>query len=625
MCGIAGKIVIGGRVKQEDLENLSAAVAHRGLDDSGLVIINRGQVGLVNRRLAVQDLSPAGHQPMRRGEVWITFNGEVYNFGEIRNRLRQKGCRFKSGSDTEVILAGYELWGIQILERMRGQFALAIFDGQRQKLFLARDRLGEKPLKYVWDGKTLIFASELKSILTQPEITKKVNWLGVHQYLTFGYIPAPMTGFFGIFKLEPAHVIELDLSSGKLKKNRYWDLDYSQKLKLTEEEWGERLRLAFKEAVSLQMIADVPVGAFLSGGVDSSALVAMMAQSTNKKIKTFSIGFKEPSHDETAYAKTIADLYKTDHGVIRVNPTEIKDLFDMVGHFEELLANSSMLISYLVSRQARKAVTVVLSGDGGDENFTGYLKHEKLARDLWFEQYNNATSRLNGVGKWAMEMFKSGPMFKGARYLVASQMPYAERYVTYNCYLTHEDKQVLYTPAFKAESKKWPDYEVYSSLADGLKRFSPADRMLYADFFNYLPEDLLAKSDLASMAVALENRSPYLDHKFVELCAKIPFDLKVRGGQAKYIWKKALKGLVPRENMYRKKMGFSIPLSKWFDGDLGKLAKDRLLGRGFLLNEVIDQRSLVEYLKNRNSANAYELKLWAILYLQLWMERFFKS
>jgi asparagine synthase (glutamine-hydrolysing) len=291
-----------------------------------------------------------------------------------------------------VILAGYEEWGINVIDRMRGQFAFALFDGRRRRLFLVRDRMGEKPLKYFWDGKTMVFASELKAILTQPEVVKEVNWKGVHQYLTYGYVPAPMTSFVGIKKLEPAHLVELNMVSGKLTKTRYWDVDFSKKLKLSENEWGERLRAGFEEATKLQMVADVPVGAFLSGGVDSSALVAMMAKSTKERVITFSIGFKDATHDETKYAKQIGKLFNTDHEVIRVNPWQVKSLLEMVEHFEELLANSSLLISYLVSKQARKKVTVVLTGDGGDENFSGYLKHQKLARDLWFDYYKQPTT-----------------------------------------------------------------------------------------------------------------------------------------------------------------------------------------------------------------------------------------
>ena len=595
MCGIAGKVVMGG------------------------------QVGLINRRLAIQDLTLAGHQPMNRGKTWVTFNGEIYNFREIRETLRGLRYRFRSGSDTEVILAGYDAWGIKVLDRLRGQFGLAIYDDKRRRLFLARDRFGEKPLKYTWDGTTFVFASELKAILTQAEVKREVNWQGVYQYLTYGYIPAPQTSFAKIYKLEPAHYLVLDLVGRTLTKKRYWDLDFSSKWSLSVGEWRERLLAAFFEATKLQMMADVPVVAFLSGGVDSSALVAMMARCTNKKVKTFSIGFAERSHDETGYAQKIADMFGTDHQVIRVNPWDMNTLYELVDHFEELLANSSLLVSYAVAKQARRKVTVALSGDGGDENFTGYLKHEKLARDLWFENYKTAAKLFSKPSKWTMENFKSGPAYKWAKYLLASQTPWAQRYITYNCYLTRADKDCLYTKEFSQRAGSWPDYEVYTQYADGLKNFSPADRMLYADLFNYLPEDLLTKTDLASMAVSLENRSPYLDHKFVELTAKIPFDLKVRGGEAKYIWKRALRDVVPAENIYRKKMGFGIPLDKWFNGKLGDLAQEKLLSRDFLLKEVFDQRELARYLKERGQANVYELKLWAILYLQLWMEKLFRN
>src|SRR3972149_8824879 len=389
MCGIAGKVVFGeGKISEEDLTKMGNAIAHRGPDDSGTYVSKDRSVGLVNRRLAIIDLSPKGHQPMGYQERYvITFNGEIYNFQEEREKLRKQGYRFTSKTDTEVILALYARYGKGCLKYLRGMFSFAIYDAKEKTLFAAVGRLGKKPFKYFWNGRAFIFASELKAILTQKEVKAVCDWDAVHNYLTYGYVFSPQTGFKDINKLGPGQYLFLDIEKKRLEKVRYYKPDFSQKLHLGEEEWIERILEELTEATRLRMISDVPIGAFLSGGVDSSMVVATMARLSSKPIKTFTIGFKESSMNETAHAKRIAKLYRTDHTELIVEPASVEILPWLVKHFEEPFGDASSLITYLVSKMAREKVTVILNGDGGDENFGGYDRYCRLKRDAFADNF----------------------------------------------------------------------------------------------------------------------------------------------------------------------------------------------------------------------------------------------
>lgn len=620
MCGIAGKVSFTQKpVVTTDLVKMAEAIAHRGPDDSGTYLSPDRKVGLANRRLAIIDLSPAGHMPMSlKNRYWITFNGEIYNFQTERQALEKTGYRFRSSSDTEVILALYDKYGAKCLDHLRGMFAFAIYDSAKNTLFLARDRLGKKPLKYYADSSVFIFASELKALFTQGEVRKSPDFVAIHHYLTFGYAPAPLTGFENIQKLPPAHYLLLDIKTGKAQKKRYWFPDYNTKLALTEAEWRQRILSTLDEAVKLRLVSDVPLGAFLSGGTDSSAIVALMAKHSSTPVKTFSIGFKEKSHDETKYAKSIATLYQTDHTEFVVEPESLNILPNLIRQFEEPFANSSFLISYLVAKMAREKVTVILNGDGGDENFAGYdARHFRLQRDVFADKF---APLLDTFGLPVAKLLGKTSM---VRFLEKRQTPLADRYLSYNIYLENKDKNALYLDRFKSELGDINSYELVRQKFEESRAGDPRDQALYYDLTSYFPDDLLAKSDLSAMAVSLEGRSPFADHKAVELACQIPFDLKVKGGITKYILKKSLEDLVPKENLYRAKMGFSIPLGKWFNGDLGKYAQTKLFDKRAFTTKIFDQNAVAKLLDSHSQQNDVGLKLWPILSLELWFEEYF--
>ncbi len=619
MCGIAGKIYFNKDVvERSDLSSMSQKIIHRGPDDEGIYISQDRKVGLVNRRLAIIDLSKKGHMPMSyKNRYVITYNGEVYNFQSERKLLEKLGYKFNSNSDTEVILALYDKYGVKCLDHLRGMFAFAIYDTVKNIVFFARDRLGKKPLKYYFSPEAFIFASELKAILTQKEVIKEPDFLAIHHYLTFGYVPAPMTGFIGINKLEPGHYLLVDIKKGTLQKRRYWDVDFSHKLSLSEREWKERILETLEESTKLRMISDVPIGVFLSGGVDSSAITALMAKNSKVPVKTFTIGFKDKIHDERKYADAIVNLYKTDHTELIVEPESIEVLPDLVRQFEEPYANSSFIISYLVAKMARQKVTVILNGDAGDENFAGYESRMfRLTRDI------NA-DKFGFLLNFGIPLAKALGKNQVVRFLEKRKTPLADRYISYNVYLENKDKENLYTDFFTDKTKDINSYEIVRKKFKESNTTDPYDQALYYDLIQYFPDDLLAKSDLSSMFVSLEGRSPFADHKMVELACQIPFDLKVKGGTTKYILKKSLEDIVPKENMYREKKGFSVPLGKWFSGNLRKYAQSKILRKNAFTSKLFDKNKVQNLLTSHSTKNDMGLKLWSILALELWFEEYF--
>jgi asparagine synthase (glutamine-hydrolysing) len=620
MCGIAGKIYFNNSdVHESELSSMSQKIIHRGPDDEGIYISDDKKVGLVNRRLSIIDLSKNGHMPMLyKNRYVITYNGEVYNFQTERKILEKQGYKFRSNSDTEVILALYDKYGVGCLDHLRGMFAFAIYDKIKNTVFIARDRLGKKPLKYFSSPGIFIFASELKAILTQKEIHKEPDYIAIHHFLTFGYVPAPMTGFVGIKKLEPGHYLLIDIKNGKTRDEKYWKPDFSQKLYLSEDEWKKRILSTLEEATKLRMISDVPIGAFLSGGVDSSAIVAMMAKNSNIPIKTFTIGFKEKTHDETKYANAISKLYGTDHTEFVVEPESIEILPDLINQFEEPYANSSFIISYLVAKMAKEKVTVILNGDGGDENFAGYESRVfRLERDVKADRFGFL---LNYLGFPIAKILGKSQI---VRFLEKRKTPLADRYLSYNIYLENKDKESIYSDFFRNQTGNNNSYKIVRNKFEEANAPDSRDKALYYDLTQYFPDDLLAKSDLSSMFVSLEGRSPFADHKLVELASQIPFDLKLKNGITKYILKKSLEGLVPKENMYREKKGFSIPLGDWFSGDLGKYSKSKLLRKDAFTSKLFSKDKITDLLKSHGKENDIGLKIWPILALELWFEEYF--
>ncbi len=628
MCGIAGKISLTNQsVSTEAVETMCDAIKHRGPDDSGTYLSPDRKIGLGHRRLAIIDLSPLGHQPMRYLDRYeIVFNGEIYNFQEERALLEKDGYTFQSHSDTEVILALYDKYGERCLERLRGMFAFAIYDEQEQILFVARDRVGKKPFKYFFDGETFLFASELKAILTQPEYRREPDYVAIHHYLTLQYVPAPMTGFKGIAKLEPGHFLKLDVKAKTLEKKRYWKLDYSEKLNLSEEEWKQRIIDTLEESVKLRMISDVPIGAFLSGGVDSSAIVALMARNSSQPIKTFSIGFKEEKYNELPYARRVAETFGTEHTEFIVEPHTIELLPMLVRQYEEPFADSSALPTYYVSKLTREHVTVALNGDGGDENFAGYTRYAALQASFILERFSWLAKTVGvPMTKLLTDRVPNTLTSRMHRFTKTLSIDYRERYMGFTSYFTNEQKALLYTEDFKAKvwSKNTSDLIGVRFLESGSK--NRTEQAVYADFATYLPEDLMAKVDIATMAVSLEGRSPFLDHVLLELSAKIPFNLKLKGfNDKKYILKEALRGLVPDEVMDRPKMGFGVPIDHWFRNELAGYAREKLLG-GELVKRNIVRKEYVAWIIDQHTGTRvnYANHLWALLTLELWLEEYF--
>lgn len=628
MCGITGKISLSDKnISASEVEAMCDAIRHRGPDDHGAYVSPDAKVGLGHRRLAIIDLSPLGHQPMRYLDRYvIVFNGEIYNFQEKRTQLVKDGYTFRSHSDTEVILALYDKYREGCLDHLRGMFAFALYDEQEQTLFCARDRVGKKPFKYFFDGNVFLFASELKAILTQPEYTREIDYEAIHHYLTLQYVPAPLTGFRNIQKLESAHYLSLDLKTKTLKKERYWKLDYSQKLSLSEEEWKKQILEKLEESVKMRMVSDVPLGAFLSGGVDSSAVVAMMARHSTNPIKTFSIGFKEEKYNELPYARMVAEQFKTDHTEFIVEPNAIDVLPLLVRQYEEPFADSSALPTYYVSKLTRKYVTVALNGDGGDENFAGYTRYSAFQSSIFLEHFSWLAKTL-GVPITCLlkNLFRTTLFDRIYRLTKSLAVDYRERYMGFTSYFTNEQKAKLYTDAFRQKILNNNTYDLIGKrfLEAGAK--NKTEQAVYADFATYLPEDLLVKVDIASMTVALEGRSPFLDHEFLELTAKIPFDLKIKGlNNKKYILKKALAHILPHNILYRPKMGFGVPIDAWFRGELREYAQKKLTGGKLVSQGLFKKEAIEEILHTHISTQInFSPQIWALLTLELWLEEYF--
>lgn len=629
MCGIAGKISFSTPVTPQSVEAMCTAIKHRGPDDSGVYISPDQNIGLGHRRLSIIDLSPLGHQPMRYLDRYeIVFNGEIYNFQEKREALQKEGYTFQSQSDTEVIMALYDKYKEKCLDHLRGMFALALYDEQEQVLFCARDRVGKKPFKYYFDGNTFLFASELKAILTQSEYQKEIDYEAIHHYLTLQYVPAPLTGFVGIKKLEPAHYLILDLKTRALKKERYWKIDYSKKLSLSETEWKKRILEKLEESVRLRMISDVPLGAFLSGGIDSSAVVALMAKHSDKPIKTFSIGFQEEKYNELPYARKIADQFKTDHTEFIVEPDAIDILPLLVRQYEEPFADSSALPTYYVSKLTREHVTVALNGDGGDENFAGYTRYAAFRASLFLENFSWLAKTIGvPITRLIKNILPTTFFDRLYRLTTSLATDYRERYMGFTSYFTNEQKEELYTDSFRKNIRGENTYDLIGKQFLESGSNDKTEQAVYADFATYLPEDLLTKVDIASMAVSLEGRSPFLDHEFLELTAQIPFSLKLKGfNNKKYILKETLRGIIPDEILFRPKMGFGVPIDTWFRDELKTYSQDKLLHGELVRRKLFRPEAIQKLLHTHTSTQInYSPQIWALLTLELWLEEYFKK
>ncbi len=612
MCGINGFVSLRGRpIDPGRIEKMNKTISYRGPDDSG--VYSDGPVGFGHLRLSILDLSPKGHQPMtytHKGRtVVITYNGEVYNFLELRMQLQQKGYHFESETDTEVILAAYLEYGTQCVELFNGMFAFVIFDKEKQLLFGARDRFGKKPLKYYLDKEQFIFSSELKAILTHP-IPREVDEEAVNEFLTLQYVPAPRTGFRDISKLEHAHYFILSLADGLFAKHRYFSLDYSQKISLSVSEWEDRIRSELTAAVSRRLISDVPVGAFLSGGIDSSAVVACMSKLCDQ-VKTFTISFKEQGFDESTYARTVADLYHTDHHEFEVGPKDLQSsIEDLIIHYEEPYADSSQLPTYLLSKQTRDYVTVALSGDGGDENFGGYTKHQAFVA-LRKHPFLVRLLQMTPAGLFPEKV-------QVVREFANASM--TNQYFNLSGFFDEVSKRKLY-----ARSKHFLlGRDRFAQELKHLSSYAIADQVMWLDFNHYLPDDLNVKMDMASMRHALEVRAPFLDYTFVSLMAQMPPALKISGGQGKKILRSAFAPLLPPGILNRRKHGFSVPLNIWFQGELFPYVSDHLRDKESVIYEFFDYDHIQEFIQRHLKYGRYGKRLWALLALDIWYKAYFR-
>lgn len=627
MCGICGITGRSDKVNKGNLEAMCRELAHRGPDDEG-IYIGRGvksPVGLGHRRLSIIDLTKNGHQPMPNEDssLWLVLNGEIYNYKQLRKDLEGRGHRFRSNTDAEVVLHLYEDFAEKCVSYLRGPFAFVIWDEKQDRLFLARDRIGQKPLFYYYGEQLFCFASELSALVESGLVDKEINHEAIDAYLTFGYVPAPETIYRRIFKLLPAHYGILQ--NGKFRSEKYWDLDYSRKIAISEEEAASELIRLLKEAVSLRLLSDVPLGVFLSGGVDSSAVVALMSQLVNK-VKTFSIGFDDADFNELKYAGNIARHFSTEHHEFIVRPKALEVLPLLVERYGEPYADSSAIPTYYVSRQTRKYVTVALNGDGGDESFAGYERYQAMALA---ERYNRFPSFLrDGLTQTIIRLLPDSVNFKSKRrrlrrFFENVSTPFYRRYCRWVCMIDDNQKNKLYSEDFKKQLNKYNPADWlrdYPGLPD---QMALVDRLMAIDIKTNLANDLTVKMDIASMANSLETRSPFLDQEVMQFAAKLPDNFKLRRSIKKYILKKGLKDLLPPSNMHRPKMGFGVPAGRWMRKDLKGYVQSVLFSKHAFSRGYFNPNDLKDYInKHLNADKDHSFGVWTLLMLELWHQRF---
>jgi asparagine synthase (glutamine-hydrolysing) len=606
---------------RDQIARMLGVIEHRGPDDEGHYIEPGIAMGM--RRLSIIDLA-TGRQPISNedGSIWIVFNGEIYNHRELRETLLARGHKLRTRSDTETIAHLYEDEGERCVERLRGMFAFAIWDSRERRLFLARDRVGKKPLHYALAGRTLVFGSEIKSLLQHPGVKREVNLRAISDYLSFGYVPDPATAFDGVYKLPPGHT--LTFKDGVINTRRYWDFDYSGDLggrdlrepEAREEDYVERLRELIAESVRVRLESEVPLGAFLSGGIDSSVVVAMMAR--EMKVKTFSIGFSDSGFDELRYARIAARHFGADHHEFVVTPDVCRLVEEIVWHHDEPFADVSSVPTYVVSKMAREHVTVALSGDGGDEVFGGY---ERYVVDRRRQRYERIPAFLRRGLLRASQPLPRGAY--GKRFLRNIALEPAARYVDSVTYFDRDAQFNLFSEdASRALAGYDPAERFERTFAAPASR-SRLERLLYLDSKTYLPGDILVKVDRMSMANSLETRAPLLDHRLIEFAQTIPASLKLRGLETKYILKRAAAGLIPDEIINRPKQGFDVPIRRWFNLELREMLDDTLRSARARERGDFNHRAVLAILdEHRRGVRDHARHLWSLLVLELWRRAF---
>lgn len=624
MCGIAGFISKEKNLPMAEreilLDKMCRVITHRGPDEQGTIVKDKAALGM--RRLSIIDLK-SGQQPIFdcSQNLAIVFNGEIYNYQSLKKDLESRGHKFKTSSDTETIVHAYEEFGADCVKYLRGMFAFAIYDFAQESLFIARDRVGKKPLFYSLTANgDFVFGSELKVLLEHGEISKEIDYSALDAYLTFGYVPEEFCIFKNVHKLAPGHF--LASKNGEIKTRKYWDFDYSKKSEVkTEAEYIEILREKIREAVKIRLISEVPLGAFLSGGVDSSSIVGMMSEVSETPVKTFSIGFNEDSFDELKYARVAAKHFNTEHHEFIVTPDLVEIVDDLVWHFDEPFADSSALPTFMVSKMARDFVTVVLSGDGGDELFAGYTRYVTDKKRSGFANLPKALR--SGILQPLSEAMPHGA--KGKNFLYNTSLDAVDRYIDSVSHFGKLKKRELYGKVLRENlnGDLGKAASIYKDLAESVRSENAVDRLLYLDSKTYLPSDILTKVDRMTMATSLEARVPLLDHELIEFVQTIPAELKLKGTETKYIFKKAMEGIVPHEILYREKQGFGVPVNEWINSKLkdkihGILSERKTVERGYFEPRYI-KVLLDEHAANRRD---HSHALWILWMLELWHRKF---
>jgi len=617
MCGIVGIVAGPGAPLPAEsvVRAMCAAITHRGPDDEGVYRDEHATIGM--RRLSIIDLG-GGHQPIHNedGTVQAVFNGEIYNYRDLRGELETKGHRFYTQSDTEVIVHGYEEWGDGCFSRMDGMFGIALWDLRNRTLVLARDRFGEKPLFYSESSCGLVFASELKSLLAVPGFPLAVDPEAVRAYVCFGYVPAPGSIFRGVRKLLPGHFLRV--AEGRSTVAPYYRLDFGPKHLLTEAEAEEELARLLDRAVASRLVSDVPFGAFLSGGLDSSVVVALMSRHLNQPVRTFSIGFREDAYNELSDARRVAQHLGTEHHELVVEPDAVDLLQRLVWYLDEPFADSSAVPTFLVAKLARERVKMALTGDGGDETFAGYtryLRHLDLERAGALKPLAATVAALGG------RFVPGSTGYRLRRIAERLRLPFPDSYLS-GVALTRADiADSLLGEAVRSNTAG--HYAGLAAAARSAAGLEELDRCISIDFASYLPDDILVKLDRMAMANSLEGRAPFLDHKVVDFAVRLPCELRIRGRRGKHLLRRVAARWLPREVLEKPKQGFAIPLCQWFRGPLKDMAADLIGSDSFRDRGLLDQQAARRYLNGHLAGEAdYGEVLWLTLSLELWARRY---
>jgi asparagine synthase (glutamine-hydrolysing) len=619
MCGIVGKVDFSGRVDGAVIERMCTAIEHRGPDSRGIWCSDGVALGM--QRLAIIDVD-GGEQPIfnEDGSVAVVMNGEIYNFQELRSALIQRGHIFSTRCDTEVLVHMYEEYGEQLVDRLRGMFAFAIWDSRRRRLLLARDRVGKKPLFVARRGTKVWFASELMALLQDREVPRTPDPRAIASYLALQYVPHPLSAFAGIEKLPPAST--LTLSAEGSDSRCYWALDYGGPAPAdTRAELEEQLRELIWEATRIRLISEVPLGAFLSGGIDSSAVVAAMADQTTGPVKTFSIGFPDVDFDELRYARMIAERFSTDHHEFVVEPQALEIMPKLARHYGEPFADPSAIPSFYLAEMTSRHVTVALNGDGGDESFAGYRRYVSsglISHVSWIprgiRRLGPHLTRPIGHGKLSNSFRARVQRF--ARVLAVE--PHA-RYAHWLSAFPPLMREKMLQPEFVASTSGWLPEDVLSRIWLTSTANTEVERMLDTDVNTYLPADLLVKMDIATMAYSVEGRSPLLDHRLMEFAASLPADLKLHGVAGKVLLKSALRGYVPDEVLDRPKMGFGVPLARWFREELRDLPAEVLMGADSRVHAYVKPEAIAQMIQeHHHEVMDHSMRLWVLLQLEMW-------